>query len=578
MTLGVASSDAMTLTSDGQMAIGPVAGTLLANVFCQLAIANPEAKGTRLLLEAATGTNAEIAFANKYGRTPCRNDYLPHHRQAMSFGTNSVQNVHIDGNGQIGIATTSPQAPLEIYDPARYIDANRSRSDQGHHLRNPGTILAQPDGGRIGIGLDNPAATVHLRNGGGMPSLVVETVTKGVTDTALTATGKMVSVGWQGPPRTVLDVVGNVAPGNAPVPASHVAVIENTQGAPSNVLAVKAAITDWSQPTNFITFLDDSNNYIGSIEGFTELFSSVTFFTGNSADYAEAVKRTPGAAQIGAGRVVGVSNGLVSLETDHADAIFVTSARPSMVGGAPAREHRGDYEFLAFLGQVSITVAGTCSPGDLIVPSGKGDGLGACHLARRHPGSRYSERYRPGLGRIGQRIAKPDQRAGRTWGHGCDRRGPGPRAAGCRITGSGCPAPVAHDDHDRPGEVDRGPHGGQHSAGQQAAVHDRYGRRAGSVDQNLYRNDCGAGRQDRDVNRPDRNAGGGTAAIGRVSRSPGRRDSQSHGAGPQHAVTGVAYAARRNPAPDRTRPRPARPPVSDRSASAPHRGRAGPFA
>ena len=51
MNFGVASTEVMSLTADGQMAIGPVDGTLLANNFAQLAIANPAGGGTRLLLE-----------------------------------------------------------------------------------------------------------------------------------------------------------------------------------------------------------------------------------------------------------------------------------------------------------------------------------------------------------------------------------------------------------------------------------------------------------------------------------------------------------------------------------------------
>ncbi len=328
------------LTSDGQMAIGPVAGTLLANDFCQLAIANPQGKGTRLLLEAASGTHAEIAFAD--GTAEPRAGTITYRTadKRMSFGTNGVQNVHIDSNGQIGIATISPQAPLEIYDTssdtAMRID---HESIKGINGSNPGTILVQPDGGRVGIGHHTPASTAHIRNNGASPLLILDTGTV----TALAATGNSVSIGWAGPPRTVFDVVGDVAPGAAPTPATHVAIIENTQGAPSNVLAIKAALPDWVSATNFITFLDDSNNYIGSIEGYIDPWSStsMTFFTGTSADYAEAVKRAPGLAQIGAGRIVGVNNGLVSLDTERADAVFVTSVRPAMVGGAPAREHRG---------------------------------------------------------------------------------------------------------------------------------------------------------------------------------------------------------------------------------------------
>jgi len=178
----------------------------------------------------------------------------------------------------------------------------------------------------------------------------------------------------------VLDVQGNVAQANTQTPATHIAVIENTQAAPANVLALRCAIPDdnsgGNSATNYVTFLDESNNVIASIEGFNYApwGGNVTFYTGASADYAEAVKRAPGTPQIGPGRIVGVTNGLVSLDTDNADAVFVTSLRPAMVGGAPPAGQRDGHEFLAFLGQVSVSVEGLCNPGDLIVPSGKADG------------------------------------------------------------------------------------------------------------------------------------------------------------------------------------------------------------
>lgn len=378
MNFGVVSTEVMSLTADGQMVIGPVDGTLLANNFAQLAIANPAGGGTRLLLESQNAWD-EISFANGTAAPRAGAIHYDMPSNAMSFFTNSAPQVYIDKSGNVGIATSSPGALLDICDPSSTQDLHlSSNSVQARTGGNPSNLLLQNAGGAIGVGVDPPHATLHVRTGGGA-SLVVEQVSGGNTSTSLFATGSSVSVGHHDNPRTVLDVQGNVAPGTSPTPSSHIAVIQNTQAAPADVLALQCAIPDsTSVYTSYITFFDESNNVIGSIDGLNvgAPFGNVTIFTGYSQDYAEAVKRAPGTPQIGPGRIVGVSNGLVSLDTDNADAVFVTSLRPAMVGGAPPREQRGDYEFLAFLGQVHVTIEGPCNPGDLIVPSGKADGYG----------------------------------------------------------------------------------------------------------------------------------------------------------------------------------------------------------
>jgi hypothetical protein len=381
MSFGVASTEVMLLNADGQMAIGPVDGTLLANNFAQLAIANPAGGGTRLLLESQNAWD-EIAFANGTAAPRAGAVHYDMPSNTLSFFTNGSPNVYIDNRGNIGIGTSSPGAPLDICDVGSNQDLHlRSNSIQARTGGNPSSLLLQNAGGAIGVGVDPPSATLHVRTGGGA-SLVVEQVSGGNTNTSLFATGSSVSVGHRDNPRTMLDVQGNVAQTSTPNPSDHVAVIENTQAAPANVLALRSAIPSGvsvpSVLTSYITFLDESNTVIGSIEGFNSAVwgGNVTIFTGYSQDYAEAVKRAPGTPQIGPGRIVGVTNGLVSLDTDSADAVFVTSLRPAMVGGAPPQGERGNHEFLAFLGQVSVTIEGPCNPGDLIVPSGKADGYG----------------------------------------------------------------------------------------------------------------------------------------------------------------------------------------------------------
>ena len=344
MNFGVASTEVMSLTADGQMAIGPVDGTLLANNFAQLAIANPAGGGTRLLLESQNAWD-EIAFANGTAAPRAGAIHYDMPSDTLSFFTNGSPNVYIDKSGNIGIGTSSPAAPLDICDVGSNQDLHlRSDSLQARTGGNPSRLLLQNAGGAIGVGVDPPSATMHVRTGGGA-SLLVEQVSGGNTNTSLFATGSFVSVGHRDNPRTVLDVQGNVTQTNAPNPSDHVAVIENTQAAPANVLALRCAIPSGFTPpsvlTNYITFLDESNTVIGSIEGFNSTVwgGNVTIFTGYSQDYAEAVQRAPGTPQIGPGRIVGVTHGLVSLDTDSADAVFVTSCAPRWSG---VRRHGGN--------------------------------------------------------------------------------------------------------------------------------------------------------------------------------------------------------------------------------------------
>ena len=68
--------------------------------------------------------------------------------------------------------------------------------------------------------------------------------------------------------------------------------------------------------------------------------------------------------------------GQVSLATEGADAVFVTSKSPAMLARRPHRDKEDAYETLAFLGQVHVLVDGPVRSGDLIVASGKADGKG----------------------------------------------------------------------------------------------------------------------------------------------------------------------------------------------------------
>lgn len=100
----------------------------------------------------------------------------------------------------------------------------------------------------------------------------------------------------------------------------------------------------------------------------------VTYSSGNG-DYAEWLRRKPGVRDLTFGEVVGIKEGLLSLDTKDADNLLVISKAPIVIGNAPQPEHEAEYEKVAFMGQVPVKVAGPVSVNDYIIPSGNNDGF-----------------------------------------------------------------------------------------------------------------------------------------------------------------------------------------------------------
>jgi hypothetical protein len=202
--------------------------------------------------------------------------------------------------------------------------------------------------------------------------------------------GGRVGVGFTASkPRARLDVQGSLTgdPSNA---VNHVAIIENAATTQTNALALKintASAADGQ--SNLITFFNGSQA-IGSIKatGFTPpspaptytpdnhaTQNAVTLVTG-SADFAECLPRVADAAPIGAGCIVGVFGGKVSLATEGADSLLVTTDRAAVLGNAPRGERSVEVEAVALVGQVAVIVEGPVRAGDFIVASGRADGIG----------------------------------------------------------------------------------------------------------------------------------------------------------------------------------------------------------
>jgi hypothetical protein len=219
----------------------------------------------------------------------------------------------------------------------------------------------------------------YLANGGG---------------TAITLEGGRTGIGvGAATPITTFHVQGNLA-GAAATIGNHVAVIENTAGADADVLALRVNIADPVGDNNFITFFG-SGGAIGRIEGAGG--GSVALLSGG-ADFAECILRDED-EPIGPGRIVGVRNGRVSLATDGADSVLVTTDR-AIVGRQRARKGRDGRLGKGCDDRPSVGRRGGAGPARRLHRRLRALGRGrAVDLPRSHDGRR----------RCGDRQARPNR-------------------------------------------------------------------------------------------------------------------------------------------------------------------------
>lgn len=383
LELGAGATQVLALTAAGNVVIGPDAASAFASDADEL-IVSSNTGPAGITIAGKEGTAGRIDFAD--GTTTPNAGFLRYDlaQNRLEIGTNAQRQVVVDGNGRVGIGTETPNAPLEVMiDTDSHSVRINQNSIQAVNGGAASPLALQPNGQGVGIGTTNPNSTLHVSTTGSGPSLLVDA--NGLP--SLSAVGGNVGFGLAVAPRTGIDVLGIVGGAAAPTPAQHLAVMENLFPGTADVLALKTDAVFLGPPflgapCNFVTFFDGAGNAVGAIEGSVGFsislgyYNTVTYSAYQSADYAEALPRAPDTAPIGPGRIVGVKAGQVSLATDGADAVFVTTDRPALLGNAPPRDKRGNYEMLAFIGQVAVTVEGAVALGDLIVASGKADGTG----------------------------------------------------------------------------------------------------------------------------------------------------------------------------------------------------------
>ncbi|MDX1613699.1 MAG: hypothetical protein R3300_05265 [Candidatus Promineifilaceae bacterium] len=162
----------------------------------------------------------------------------------------------------------------------------------------------------------------------------------------------------------------------AAAPSNHVVQIYNTStGGSADVLNLRINEDDSTIDAfnHFITFHDaDAAVALGAVRGNG---SGGVSYHSTGSDYAEYLPRLYPAERIRPGDVVGVYAGRVSKRTAGADQVMVASTGAIVAGNDPGDAELDDYSLIAFVGQVQVRVRGPVANGDLLIPSGLGDGV-----------------------------------------------------------------------------------------------------------------------------------------------------------------------------------------------------------
>jgi hypothetical protein len=372
-----------------------------------------------------------------------------HAADRLQFGTTDAVRATIDSTGRMGLATVTPAARFEIHDPATSLSLRMNGKDIQCSSGGAANLLElQPAGGgvrwhgdgtaanrailtadaRLALGTDNPFASLHIRRN--QPELMFDVTPGGQRavidfarngaveatiaydlasrqtwltnggDIAVTLRNEKVGINLGGAnPQTTLHVKGNLEL-DAGTPANHLVLFENTGGPSADVLALRVGGTNANASNNYITFFDNTGPIgriehgslgdfgAGDIVKHTERAGTFLRLVSGGADFAECLPRESGIARIGPGRIVGVREGRISLETEGAEALLVTTDRAVVLGNAPGKSDESEWEQVAMVGQVPVFVEGPVSAGDFILPSHRGDGCGhACAPAALDPGS-----------------------------------------------------------------------------------------------------------------------------------------------------------------------------------------------
>ncbi len=158
-------------------------------------------------------------------------------------------------------------------------------------------------------------------------------------------------------------------------PANHVAQIQNTStGNSADVLALKIGYT--SNPVssnNYITFFKGDNSSVGSIEGNG---SGGVVLSGPGTQIALWMPKLHPSEAMAPGDLIGVVDGRATKDTTGASRVLVVAGNAMLAGADPGQEERAGYVLITVLGLAKVRVAGPVRAGDIVLPSGRNDGMG----------------------------------------------------------------------------------------------------------------------------------------------------------------------------------------------------------
>ena len=93
-------------------------------------------------------------------------------------------------------------------------------------------------------------------------------------------------------------------------------------------------------------------------------------------DFAEWHEKIDPRQHLDEGDIVGFQDGKVGLVTENCHILGVVSARPAVLGSRPKQDRSvDDHVVVAYCGRVPVRVHGPVRCGDVLVPSGKSDGV-----------------------------------------------------------------------------------------------------------------------------------------------------------------------------------------------------------
>jgi len=286
---------------------------------------------------------------------------------AASDGTNfefyagqtgkSVLTLKTDGN--VGIGTTAPDAPLHIkkdwvinqgtikiqssasgnkwsgltlFDDTKwgayfgYEGTNNDLHLQNYNGGSYGDLLLNPSGGNVGIGTASPGAKLHVY----APASSAATIRTDPTTT-----------GWGG---LQFFLSG----------------------------AQKWWIYEASGGLNY----EDSNDLQARFDADASAKNDDGWVTA-AVDYGEYMKKLNSSEDIKPFEVVGIKKGRVTKNTEKATLYMITSSNAGIRGGNPidtSRDNDKEWVVVAYAGQVPVLVSGEVKEGDYLLPSGKHDG------------------------------------------------------------------------------------------------------------------------------------------------------------------------------------------------------------